>query len=376
MDTTNSEIKVHVVTRVSELLSLQDQYQELFEQSNHAHVNHTFAYLIANASLKRPHESWRCFIAFQNKKILGCLFGYQVARKKFGIPFHIFILGTEHISDPLLSPHMTHVTLTQLIKRLMQDRKNCPAFDFSRLTPPAHKILKENLSASKLNFASNWTSYGYTLDTSVSEKAFLNKVNSKSIQEINRKFRKLSSKYHVKLRLEPPRDSATNNKLFNAFLSMENSGWKGKAKTSIRLRPGHEAYYKKIIEVADEVNQVIWCELKADEIPIAMMLCFKTHNTLWIPKVAYDENYSRYGPGIMATHLMILRCLEDTSITKINCISATPWMKTWQPSREECQSILLFNNTSLARLLHAGFSLHKLAQKYLSRHPASKRPYI
>ncbi len=91
---------------------------------------------------------------------------------------------------------------------------------------------------------------------------------------------------------------------FERFLELEASGWKGKSGTgsAIQLRPGLTAFYRTLASTLGIGWGEDRCEINslyADGRCIASQFCMRTGSEYSIPKIAYDEEYSRLSPGLL-----------------------------------------------------------------------------
>lgn len=365
----NSDIFPHIQIRVfadpAELMTAEHAYRSLFDACNIPHIYSSFPYLMADASARRKGQEWRCFAAFRGDTMVGCLFGYRTQRNVLGFTLSVFEIGTGNVCDPLLETSEDQSTLGLLIDAMLEDQADCTLFTFKRMPPPAFHLVHDTLSHSRKRFVWRWAGYGYKVDTSCSEDEFLSSLSRKRRKTINQRQRQLFKTYPAEYRLDHKSGVEPNMERFEEFMCLEDSGWKGKKKSSILHRQDYEPYFREIVRHAGHAGLLVWYSLCIDDKPIAMQFCLRSHNTLWIPKIAYDEQFSRYGPGILVTHFSLLDCVKQKSIVEMNNISGTPWFADWKPSRIEYRTVHLFGKTVRSRLVHAllksrDFALHKL----------------
>lgn len=50
-----------------------------------------------------------------------------------------------------------------------------------------------------------------------------------------------------------------------------------------------------------------------------------------MPKLAYDEEYSRLTPGLLLFKQTLERCCKDNEIRRLNFLTSPAWMNVWQP---------------------------------------------
>lgn len=92
---------------------------------------------------------------------------------------------------------------------------------------------------------------------------------------------------------------------FEAFLTLEASGWKGQARTAIASRAVDTAYFRRLVASFAATNALQLDALLLDGAPIAMGLLIESAGTRHFLKIAYDEAQSRLSPGRNLTIAMI-----------------------------------------------------------------------
>jgi hypothetical protein len=359
-------VTVHCIDDPAAIVRLRDSYVHLFESHPHAHIATSFAYLLANAMVRRRADAWRCFAVFSGSELLGALFGYRTSRSVLGASLPAFKVGTEFVSDPLVKYEHGREIMTLLVDAMLSDQSDCVTFDFDRLTPSSFDVLRDCLHHTYRSIR-GWAPYGVRISTALPPEAFLSRMGRKRRQELGRRHRRLSDRYTVEFSLENSRSKELNSDRFEQFLELEDSGWKGRGETSILRRPGNEDYFRTIVDTAASAGQMNWCILRADGRPIAINFCLQAHGELWMPKVAYDEDFAPYGPGMMATHLLLLTLCDDHSISSLNNIGGAPWLEPWRPSRLQHRSLTLFAETPTAIALFLGVKARDVSYRALFR---------
>lgn len=83
------------------------------------------------------------------------------------------------------------------------------------------------------------------------------------------------------------------------FLQLEQSGWKGKEGTALASNKKEKNYFIEITKNAALEKKLLMYKLTLDNKPIAMQSNFIAHDGAFAFKVAYDESYSKYSPGML-----------------------------------------------------------------------------
>jgi CelD/BcsL family acetyltransferase involved in cellulose biosynthesis len=129
--------------------------------------------------------------------------------------------------------------------------------------------------------------------------------------------RKRLDRYYRKLQQSGvPRfevSTSFNEQIFNEFLDLEGSGWKGSNGGAIRCSPVVTSFYREVLSRAASLGQLRICTLRLGEQRIAMELAFITENRCYSPKIAYDERFSHCAPG----QLLIRHIIEDLAAREV-----------------------------------------------------------
>lgn len=164
---------------------------------------------------------------------------------------------------------------------------------------------------------------------------------------------------------------------FAEFLDIEASGWKGAKGTStaIKLHPDLIQFYQSLIDELGPSGAVMINSLKVGDRPIASQFCIKDEDTLYLLKLAYDEDWSRVAPGNMLLERVIQEGIRSKGFQHINLVGDPLWFKDWQPDSQSVYNIWLFNRTPVGLALFGAMKakqwLKLYYHKYLKRDPGS-----
>lgn len=85
------------------------------------------------------------------------------------------------------------------------------------------------------------------------------------------------------------------------FLLLEAKGWKGRRGTAVACRPaGARALTRAMHDLVQEGALRFWA-LSLDARPVAMMFAIVSGPKGWIGKIAYDETFAKFSPGVLLT---------------------------------------------------------------------------
>ena len=141
-------------------------------------------------------------------------------------------------------------------------------------------------------------------------------VSTKLRKELNRKRRRLGEMGEVRQQTvaEPP--AMTN--MLDHFLNLEASGWKGRAGTAAANDPRVRAFLEKALADLSAEGKASGDMLSVGNRPVAAAILLRSGATAWDWKIAYDEDYARFSPGVQLTFDLTRSLLADESITRVD----------------------------------------------------------
>lgn len=83
------------------------------------------------------------------------------------------------------------------------------------------------------------------------------------------------------------------------FLALEASGWKGREGSALGSSPSTAAFFAEVVEGAHAANKLEMLKLTLDDKPIAMLVNFLAPPGNFAFKIAFDEDYARFSPGVL-----------------------------------------------------------------------------
>jgi CelD/BcsL family acetyltransferase involved in cellulose biosynthesis len=98
------------------------------------------------------------------------------------------------------------------------------------------------------------------------------------------------------------------------FLNLEATGWKGRAGTAARADDRIRAFMEEAVTGLARDGKAQVARLSADGRPIAAIVTLKSGATAWCWKIAYDESYARFSPGVQLLLEVTQTLLDDPGI--------------------------------------------------------------
>lgn len=83
------------------------------------------------------------------------------------------------------------------------------------------------------------------------------------------------------------------------FLKMEQSGWKGREGTALASNPHHARFFRRVSSYFAQRREWRLFSLRVNDTAVAMLCAIVSRRTLYGFKIAFDERYSEFSPGIL-----------------------------------------------------------------------------
>jgi CelD/BcsL family acetyltransferase involved in cellulose biosynthesis len=97
------------------------------------------------------------------------------------------------------------------------------------------------------------------------------------------------------------------------FLALEAAGWKGRAGSALASQPAKLAFFREAVAGAQAAGRLEFLRLALDGRPIAMLANFFAPPGGFTFKIAFDEDYARFSPGVLI-QIDYLKVLERPEI--------------------------------------------------------------
>lgn len=85
------------------------------------------------------------------------------------------------------------------------------------------------------------------------------------------------------------------------FAALEAKGWKGRKGTALGADAETRAFFGTLVDRLAGHGSVRGWALTLDGEPVAMLFAMTSGRRAWLGKIAYDEAYSRFSPGVLVT---------------------------------------------------------------------------
>lgn len=177
---------------------------------------------------------------------------------------------------------------------------------------------------------------------------------TKALRELRRRRRRLEE--IGRLSFEVHDGTQRLDALLEEGLAVEDSGWKGAGRTSIRSRPETERFYREVAGWAADAGFLRLAFLRLDARPVAFDYCLEGADVHELVKTGFEPTFGRYAPGMLLRQHMIQRA-ADLGLRSYEFLGADePWKLEWTTLRRDRLMLAAFAPGVRGRLLALGWS--------------------
>lgn len=137
-----------------------------------------------------------------------------------------------------------------------------------------------------------------------------------------------------------------------AFLALESAGWKGRERTALASAPEGQAFFRDAVRRAFAAGSLAFHRLSVGGRPIAMIVNFAERGSAYSFKIAHDEEFARYSPGVMI-EIEMMKALEKEQFDFIDSCAAPdhPMINSLWRDRRGVAALNVSGRSARSRLL-------------------------
>ncbi|AIT78721.1 GNAT family N-acetyltransferase [Novosphingobium pentaromativorans] len=166
------------------------------------------------------------------------------------------------------------------------------------LGTPLHAALESILAEQRRQAALVHLEHRAMLASDLGAQAYLEaSLSTKKRKELRRQAKRLADE--GELAVIRQRDAEGIEAWCDAFLSLEASGWKGKAGSALACDPATESLLRESLAGGALNGKLERLTLTLDGRPLAMLATFLSPPGAFSFKTAFDETYARFSPGVL-----------------------------------------------------------------------------
>jgi len=134
---------------------------------------------------------------------------------------------------------------------------------------------------------------------------------------------------------------------FEHFVELEGRGWKGSTSALVN-QPQTADFVRRFLVSAAASRCVSVRSLLIDDRLAASQISVQVGDTLFLPKITYDESLRHLSPGNLLMADLISKACDDPSINRIDCLTRGDWHERWGMAVTRMYRLVVFNPRTLA----------------------------
>lgn len=150
------------------------------------------------------------------------------------------------------------------------------------------------------------------LDARGAQRAADLDIRGRTLKELRRQGRRLADLGPVRVEQAAAPDAVAA--AIDDFLALEASGWKGGRGTALAQAPGQAALMRAASAELARRDACLIGLLRLGNRPVAGTILVRSGERAWFWKVAYDEAFARYSPGVQLTLALTDALLADPRV--------------------------------------------------------------
>ena len=301
-----------------------------------------------------------------------------------GLPIPVLRLWN-HIYGPLCTPLIRTEQASECLKAFFNwladadhpSATNCPILELCNVSGdgPFHALL--------IDYLYNSTRLSYMEDVHV--RAVLRPAEnaevylSGALSGRRRKYMRLQAKYLAEMgRVEYKELTEQDNvgQWVSDFLSLEASGWKGRNGSAIALLEKDREFFLEVAREGFRRGRLRMLSLDLNGQSIAQKFDLTTGRACFTLKIAYDESYSRFSPGVLLELERLRRLHEEAQLDWVDSCAVPGhfMMNRLYTSRRVIQTVLIATGRNSGGLIVSILPLLRWLSRLLRRPAKASAP--
>jgi len=349
-----SVLEVDIVDSLMELDETVSEWDDLLIASRQRSPMLSYAWVTSYIRHRLDDgQSWFVILARVNSRLVGILPIVVTPKKILGINRPILSSPNDNHTlggDILLAENISGEVIQCIIRSVERYSPSYSVLKLSRVvgrspTASMWPIVSSLRSVKKLN------GIGYYYPVIGDFDKYFSSFSKKHRGNIRRAFSNLDKQSPLKFSVI--RDKEFNSGLFEEFIDLEASGWKGREGSAIRCSKELMGFYQTLAEKLAGSGFLRWEFLRNESgITLAANLSIQFGSTVTIWKLAYDEEYNKFSPGSQLFKMLLEEGYKNADIDEFNLMSDTKWQKSWYPKVNQYSDLLIYSKSPFVFLLY------------------------
>lgn len=159
------------------------------------------------------------------------------------------------------------------------------------------------------------------IESDLDGEAYLeNAIRGKKRKEFRRQANRLAEQGEMRVRSFGTGDDAVH--WCADFLALERAGWKGRDGAAFANESETRRFFEDVVLGAADANMLDMLRIDLDGRAVAMLVNFTSGDGAFSYKIAYDEDYARFSPGVLVELENILRLQANPGIAWMDSCAA------------------------------------------------------
>jgi CelD/BcsL family acetyltransferase involved in cellulose biosynthesis len=251
------------------------------------------------------------------RRLLG-LFPARVEKRRYGFNLPI-LLGWTHPFAPLGVPLVEREAAEPIIAAWLAHLAADPALPGALLLPflteqgPFAATLDAIVRRAQMPVADFERHQRAQLAPAGERGRYLERAIGKHRhKELRRQWRRLSETGAVLFTTASQRAAVTA--AIEDFFVLEAGGWKGRAGTAAAQHEELRRFMRTAMPALADEGKVAVDRILVDGRTIAATIMLRSGRSAWFWKIAYDEKFARFSPGVMLSAVLTNELVEDTTL--------------------------------------------------------------
>jgi CelD/BcsL family acetyltransferase involved in cellulose biosynthesis len=331
---------------LAEVSSIAAEWRALAERALEPNAFYEPAFALAAAPVFAPDAGVILVWSRKERRLLG-LFPVRVERHRYGFKLPILV-GLTHAYGPLGLPLVEREAAEPVIAAFLAHLAADPTLPGLLLLPflpvdgPFATAVESILLRTQMPVA-DFNRHQRALLAPSAERALYveQAIGQHQHKEIRRHWRRLSELGAVLFTAAT--EPAAIAKALKDFFALEAGGWKGKAGTATADHQDLRAFIRAAVEGLAAEGKVLINRVLLDGRAIAAAIVLRSGRSVWFWKIAYDESFARFSPGVMLSVELTGELLEDSTIARADsCAAANHPMidRLWRERLALCDRLI------------------------------------
>jgi hypothetical protein len=158
------------------------------------------------------------------------------------------------------------------------------------------------------------------------------------------------------------------------FLQLEASGWKGQGGSAFSCNPTHQEFFCTVAKEAYERKRLAMMALQVNGKSIASKCDFFAGDGAFAFKIAYDEEYARFSPGVLVEMEGIRRIHDNPNINWMDSCAVPdhPMINRVWTERRTLQNLVIATGQGRGEFIVSALPLLRWLKSKIRRKPSSK----